>query len=261
MTTSSYVTKEDLKNVLNEVLPPTPSEYKKLLWTNPNPTANFSAQTVSIDLSDYDEVEVVTIVSRTSGKMGICHLYFTSPVSQSLAFLGDDATKHARDLSINTSGITFQNGYYQYMTSGQSKTTDSGQAIPYKIYGIKYERVSPPQEEIADYIVEQGTDNNFSYTKYASGRLEAERIWNVGQVTLNTTEVNNVRVSATINISQPSNMVNGTVVPTYIGNSSNSPTFMETISSTEVRIAKFASTNVTLQNVTFALRLVNGTWK
>lgn len=112
-----------------------------------------------------------------------------------------------------------------------------------------------------DYIVAEGTSNNFSYTKYASGRLEAERIWNVGQVTLNTTEATNVRVSGTLNIPQPSNKVNGTVVPTYIGNSSNSPTFMETISSTQVRIAKFASTNITLQNVTFALRLINGTWK
>lgn len=112
-----------------------------------------------------------------------------------------------------------------------------------------------------DYVVEQGTSNNFSYTKYASGRLEAERIWNVGQVTLSTTEATNVRVGGTLNIPQPSNKVNGTVVPTYIGNSSNSPTFMETISSTQVRIAKFSSTNVTLQNVTLALRLINGTWK
>lgn len=112
-----------------------------------------------------------------------------------------------------------------------------------------------------DYIVEQGTSNSFTYTKWNSGKLEAERLWNVGQVTLSTTEVTNVRVGGTVSIPQPANMVSGTVVPTYVGNTSNSATFMEVVSPTEIRIAKFSSSNVTLQNVTVALRLVNGTWK
>lgn len=125
----------DLKALLGKML--SKGEYKTLLWTNPNPTSNFAAQTVLLDLSGCDAVDVVAVVSRTSGKMGTCRLYFGAPVSQSLVFLGDDATKHTRDLTLYTDGITFQNGYYQYMTSGSSKTTDSGQAIPYKIYGVK----------------------------------------------------------------------------------------------------------------------------
>lgn len=125
----------NVKKVLTKILGQ--CEFKTLLWTNPNPTSNFSAQTISLDLSEYDAVDVVAIASRTSDKMGTCRIYFGAPVSQGLYLLGDDATKHARDLTLHTDGITFQNGYYQYMSSGASKTTDSGQAIPYKIYGVK----------------------------------------------------------------------------------------------------------------------------
>ena len=112
-------------------------EIRKLLWTNPNPISNFAAQTISLDLSGYDAVDVVAVASRASGKMGTCRIYFDAPVAQGLYLLGDDATKHARDLTLYSDRITFQNGYYQYMASGSSKTTDSGQAIPYKIYGVK----------------------------------------------------------------------------------------------------------------------------
>lgn len=125
----------NMKKALTKVLKQT--EYKRLLWTNPNPTSNFAAQTISLDLSGYDAVDVVAVVSRTSGRMGMCRLFVGAPVDQSLAVLGDDATKHARDLTLYSDGITFQNGYYQYMASGSSKTTDAGQAIPYKIYGVK----------------------------------------------------------------------------------------------------------------------------
>ena len=125
----------DLKALLGKML--SKGEYKTLLWTNPNPTSNFAAQTILLDLNGYDAVDVVTVVSRSSGKMGSYRIFFGAPVSQGLLFLGDDATKHARNLTLYTDGITFQNGYYQYMTSGSSKTTDAGQAIPYKIYGIK----------------------------------------------------------------------------------------------------------------------------
>ena len=52
------ITTNDLKAVLDVVLPPQPSEYRKLLWTNPSPTSSFAAQTVTLDLSSYDDVEI-----------------------------------------------------------------------------------------------------------------------------------------------------------------------------------------------------------
>lgn len=128
----------NVKKLLTKIMEFLPqTEYKKLLWTNSNPTNTFSGQTIPLNLSGYDAVDVVAVASRTSDKMGTCRIYFGAPVSQGLYLLGDDATKHARDLTLHSDGITFQNGYYQYMASGSSKTTDSGQAIPYKIYGVK----------------------------------------------------------------------------------------------------------------------------
>lgn len=125
----------NVKKLLTKVLKQT--EYKTLLWTNASPTSAFAAQTISLDLSRYDAVEIEVIASRTSGKMGVCRLFFGAPVSQGLIVLGDDATKHARDVTLYSDGITFQNGYYQYMASGSAKTNDGGQAMPYKIYGIE----------------------------------------------------------------------------------------------------------------------------
>ena len=37
----------------------------KILWTNPNPTNNFGAQTIAIDFSNYDMYEVVFYQSTT----------------------------------------------------------------------------------------------------------------------------------------------------------------------------------------------------
>lgn len=53
------ITTNDLKAVLDVVLPPQPSEYRKLLWTNPSPTSAFSAQTITLDLSDFDAIEII----------------------------------------------------------------------------------------------------------------------------------------------------------------------------------------------------------
>jgi hypothetical protein len=62
MSTSNTITKTDLKNILNNLSlkqASIPVGHKNLLWTNPDTTAAFAAQTISLDLSDYNEVEIV----------------------------------------------------------------------------------------------------------------------------------------------------------------------------------------------------------
>lgn len=114
-----------------------------------------------------------------------------------------------------------------------------------------------------DYVIGTGTTStDWVWRKYASGRYEAEKVWNVGQVTLSTSPATNYRVSQDITLSQvPSVMISGSVQATLQGSSSGSPIFLENISSTKVRIAKITSGTVTLQNVTIILRTVNGRWK
>lgn len=134
---SEAITRNDLTAILNEVLPPTPSEYRKLLWTNPSPTSSFAAQTISLDLSDYDEVEIyyrrstanaATFSERYKiGELGLG--YYISGTA-----VGD------RTSTISTSGIDVG-------TAWSSNTAHNDFIIPLFIYGIKYERVLPPTEE------------------------------------------------------------------------------------------------------------------
>lgn len=113
-----------------------------------------------------------------------------------------------------------------------------------------------------DYVVETGTDSNgWTYVKWNSGRLDAERVWNIGQVTLSTVEVTNIRVSASVTIPSPSIMLSGSVTAELMGDTSNSAIWLEHISNTTFRLAKASGSNVTLQGVTLALRTVKATWQ
>lgn len=110
------------------------------------------------------------------------------------------------------------------------------------------------------YVIETGTSNSFHYVKWSDGRLEAERIWNVGQVTISTTETSTTKVSGEITIPTPTIMTSGEVEITYCGNTSNSAVYLERITRTTFRLAKNTTANVTTQGNTFVLRLVNGRW-
>ena len=120
-----------LNTLLNDV------PHYTLLWTNPNPTSSFSAQTISLDLSKYDAVEVVARQFRSDpycfssktevGKSGklFCYGY-------------DDARElDARNYSVSTTGVSFETGYYAVI-SASSGSTSASHNVPYKIYGIKF---------------------------------------------------------------------------------------------------------------------------
>lgn len=100
-----------------------------LLWTNPSPTSNFAAQTVSLDLSGFDAVMVVMKLKKDL-------IY----VSWNFGFIGDTAimsikgnatgTMYGRTAEINAQGIVFGTGY-------SASTSSNEYGIPAKIYGIK----------------------------------------------------------------------------------------------------------------------------
>lgn len=165
---SEAITRNDLTAILNEVLPPTPSEYKKLLWTNPNSNSQFSAQTISIDLSEYDAVEVVAQHWSNNGT--------TASMVAKVGEVGittvpnyDNSTIATRSFVVSTSGVQFTDGR---SVTGSSISTSSHASIPRRIYGVKYERVNPPQVEIADVVIEQGSNSYGSYRKWESGTME-----------------------------------------------------------------------------------------
>ena len=156
---SEAITRNDLEAILNEVLPPTPSEYKKLLWTNSSPTSAFAAQTISLDLSGYDEIEVeysdlndashgdkMPQIKARVGERGLMGATFGSAGAD----YGSGSIYNAtRRFAIGSSGITFDGGHGAVASGSYSARNDV--CVPLRIYGIQYDYVAPPQMEIADF--------------------------------------------------------------------------------------------------------------
>ena len=142
---SEAITRNDLTAILNEVLPPTPSEYRKLLWTNPSPSSNFSAQTVSLDLSDYDEIELFYAGTTDYANTAIDYIKVAIGKGGLLNMSANEIWW--RYVTASSTGVTFDTGY-RTPTYGANSTADNKFIIPLKFYGIKYERVALPQTDV-----------------------------------------------------------------------------------------------------------------
>lgn len=106
-----------------------------LLWTNTNPTAEFAPQTVSVDLSDYNEVEIEARNS-TSNSDSVTQNFSISSGGGILTIYQLNDTWYMRQLTISNSGITFASGRYCYMSNGGNGELYAV-CIPVRIYGIK----------------------------------------------------------------------------------------------------------------------------
>lgn len=110
----------------------------KLLWTNPAPTESFEPQTLSLDLTGYDLINILTTVNSLSN-------YYTNHVVmkipdkyQSLVeFFGSQ--KMHRNILVSNSGIEFQVNlkYATYQADTAGGTIDNSKNRPIYIYGIK----------------------------------------------------------------------------------------------------------------------------
>ena len=126
---------------IDELASGTGIEKRILLWTNANPTSNFAAQTISLDLSGYDAVEIICRYSRTDdarmryicdvgGSASMYWFYYTGTDGK---YTG---VRSRNEVSVSTTGVTF------YTCSGKpgnssTSTTNDGYIIPVKIYGIR----------------------------------------------------------------------------------------------------------------------------
>lgn len=176
---SEAITRNDLMNILNEVLPPTPSEYRKLLWTNSGTTYSTGTILNNGELDGFDEVEILSAGFQTSnyvysrcpiGRDGLIQCWTTSPdnASNASTFMNSASRHYTTSVS---GGITFGNGQMTY--SGGAYQNWNSRAVPLKVYGIKYERVAPPQVDASDYVIDQDTSGNWRYRKWNSGIIEA----------------------------------------------------------------------------------------
>lgn len=102
-----------------------------LLWTNPNPSASFSPQTISLDLSEYDMV----MVSAYAAGPGADSFAF-SFIGRNGHLFGQANTRHYRNFYVSASGVAFEAGYSADANVGVASVNNATQ-IPQNIYGIK----------------------------------------------------------------------------------------------------------------------------
>ena len=121
-----------ITNMLNDV------PHYTLLWTNPNPTSSFSAQTISLDLSKYDAIAVV--FDRYGGvDVRSTQMILEKNEKFTLGTTTDERLRY-RACSFNDKGVTFDTPqmFTTYGIWGSRTSTDEYVNVPIKIYGIKF---------------------------------------------------------------------------------------------------------------------------
>lgn len=106
---------------------------RDLLWTNPSPTANFGAQSISVDLSDYSWFAVELQFSTTDGIPALQE-FRVDEVQKVLAIVARTLNRvggRRVTWSASAKTLTFEGAYY-------NGGANNAYAIPLRIYGIKF---------------------------------------------------------------------------------------------------------------------------
>lgn len=109
------------------------TEDAELLWENPDDTVEFPSQTVTLDLTGYRSVIVLSKFRMDNNSLHVYSKSFIDGVpiqSQALGGNGSYATCGARIFTVNSTGIYFGTG-------AKNGAVDNSYHIPIKIYGVK----------------------------------------------------------------------------------------------------------------------------
>lgn len=116
--------------------------FMTLLWTNASPTSNFAAQTVSLDLSGYDAVFVVSNLMTTGEnntgvfvKKGLATE--TNIVMYGAIVAASAMTVQIRGVTATDTGVVFSDAKLKAATSTSAGSTENSRCIPLYIFGIK----------------------------------------------------------------------------------------------------------------------------
>ena len=104
-----------------------------LLWTNPNPTENFSNQKISLNLTEYEGVlvEFNSIVPSPVGTLGCAYFTKNGNYNQMGAYISSDTGASGRNVVVDDTGVNF------------NVMLHADQVVPLKIYGVKKYVVKP----------------------------------------------------------------------------------------------------------------------
>lgn len=118
-----------------------PMNHSTLLWTNPNPTSSFAAQTIDVSCEGF--AALVIQYYAYAGNSGVsdavisldsAHSHFAFAIATPAT---GAATVYGRSFTpYGTAGIVVTDGVKKEMPNG-SRATDNAAFVPYKIYGIK----------------------------------------------------------------------------------------------------------------------------
>lgn len=138
-------------------------EVQTLLWENTSPKTEFPAQTVNIDLHNYDGVIIEfydkstaasqTVVSIIKLPKGIEHAYGCGYKGVS-----EQAAAARNVSSITDTGVTFENSW--------SSSSSSYLLIPYRIYGYKQYEPGSLSTDANEIVVEVNTDKQLDIKSY-----------------------------------------------------------------------------------------------
>ena len=113
---------------------------KKLLWTNPKSNAAFAPQTIDLDLSEYDEIEVVFAhyYSSNSVNTRTIRVGYSADLIATCGITSTTATMFFthRTCTVRLTDVTFGVGGFKYANSS-SYNQNNEYSIPYRIYGIR----------------------------------------------------------------------------------------------------------------------------
>lgn len=105
-----------------------------LLWENASPTSAFVAQTIPLDLSDYDFVCILYYDSTPATHT--TRSFFTSVGTAGMLDCTESHISRRR-ATVNTSGVVFGDGTYMGAYPSETMLVYNDFCLPYKIYGIK----------------------------------------------------------------------------------------------------------------------------
>lgn len=113
----------------------------QLLWTNPAPSVAFAPQTVTVDLSEFDFIEIYFCesTSRTHYKSEMTLKNHSTRLTD-MYLAASSCELYTRTVTaITDAGITFDDGITGKVTaSNYARSTDNSKMIPEAIYGGKF---------------------------------------------------------------------------------------------------------------------------
>ena len=113
-----------------------------LLWQNTSPTSNFTAQTVSVDLSTFDYAEIVYVAAAAAQNYyppTIAPIGETASMDAwtSIGTSGQAILHRHRTADVSASGVTFGACEQKRTNVTTASTTDNSGCIPIQIFGVR----------------------------------------------------------------------------------------------------------------------------